>query len=173
MRRLLILAFATGMFCCVMVPEQTSAQLFRRLWEDDSRSNNYSALPGANPNAVRAPDYGAEQVSEVIRNEVNGRTPVGAAPDFLSDFPLAQAAKQYRNPVGYTTQPPVDMTNRLQPPRSKFNDPIAFGPHWITPYSESEANDQSDQSDLAGEAEEISQPSDSETDSEPNPTVEL
>ena len=163
MRRLLLLAVTAGVFYCLLAPEQASAQLFRR-WQDNDTRSNFSVLPGANPNAKRPPDYGAEQVSDEIRSEVNGRAPVGAAPDFWSNAPLAQRAKQYRNPISYSAQQPIDIANRQYPPRSKFNSRTALGPHWLPPYSDSET---SDPSDLDVASEEIATQSDSV------PTVEL
>ncbi|MCL2624644.1 MAG: hypothetical protein FWD31_13365 [Planctomycetaceae bacterium] len=135
MKRPLILAVAAVVFCFALAPEQASAQLFRG-WQDNNFRSNFSNLPGADPNARRAPDYGAELVSEEIRNEVNGRAPVSPAPDFFSDAPLARIAKQYLNPVGYTTHRPFDTADRLRQPRSKYNGQVAFGPHWMLPYSE-------------------------------------
>ena len=164
MKRLLLLSVTAGMFFCAFAPEQASAQLFRR-WQEENTRNNYSTLPGAAPSIRRAPDYGAEQVSAETRNEVSGRTHVGAAPDFMSDAPLAKIAKQYQNPAEYTSQLPIEIANRQQPPRSKYNKPVTFGPHWITPYSET-----SDQCDApAVEPEEMTPQSDGES----NPTVEL
>ena len=166
MKRFMLFVVAAGMFFCVLAPEQASAQLFRRLWEDDTR-NNYSVLPGADPYTRREPDYGAEHVSVEIRNEVNGLAYVGAAPDFMSDAPLALVAKQYQNPVDFTTQRPIENANQQQPPRSKYNNQITFGPHWLKPYSVFE---DSSQSHLV-----VSEEMPPQSDSEPelNPTVEL
>jgi hypothetical protein len=100
LRNLIVLA---GLFFCVLASEQASAQLFRG-WQGNDTRNNFSNLPGADPYARRPPDYGAENVSEAIRNEVNGRAPVRPAPDFLSNAPMARAIMQSRIPFTLTAQ---------------------------------------------------------------------
>ena len=147
MKHVSYLIVAAGLFC-VFTSQQASAQLFRFRQDNASRDNYsspYSNLPGANPNAVRAPDYGAEQVSEAIRNEVNGRVPVNPVPDFESDAPLALAAKQYQLPAAYMTQPPLKDKDgeRVEPPMTKSLMRTVPEPHWIEPYPETETTDSS------------------------------
>ena len=132
MKFVLYLIVAAGLFFYVLSPEQASAQLLRR-WQEDNSRDNFSHLPGADPNVRRTPDYGAERVSEEIRDEVNGRTPVRPAPDFWSDAPLARVAKQYQPPVSHIVQRPMGDGNRVQPPRMKSYPPFAPGPHWLLP----------------------------------------
>jgi len=126
----LILAVTAVMLCFALAPEQASAQLFRGFQENDAR-NHFSKLPGADPYAKRTPDYGAENVSEAIRNEVNGRTPVRPVPDFLSDTPMARAVKQYQIPLTYTVQRPAGENSRVQPPLSKYSGRVAAYPYWV------------------------------------------
>jgi len=140
MKFVLYLIVTAGAFFYVLSPEQASAQLFRR-WQEENSRDNFSHLPGADPNARRTPDYGAENVSEEIRNEVNGRIPVRPAPDFLSDAPLARVAKLYQPPISYTVQRPVGDEYRVQPPRMKSNNPFAPSPHWLIPDTESPDSD--------------------------------
>ena len=130
MRFFLDLTIATGMFFCVLVPEQASAQLFRG-WQGNDFRNNYSNLPGADPYARRPPDYGAENVSEAIRNEVNGRAPVRPAPDFLSDAPMARAMKQAQIPFTYTVQRPSGEDSRVQPPFTRNSNRNVPYPYWV------------------------------------------
>lgn len=119
----------------VAFPEQASAQLFRRWADDNQRDSNMSQLPGMNNTATRVADYGANQVSEEIRNEVNGRMPVRPAPDFNSDAPLATIAKQYRNP-NYSVQRPVSpgVGTRVQPPVTPHANRPMSQPQWIDPF---------------------------------------
>ena len=124
------LIIAAGMFFCVLAPEQASAQLFRG-WQGNDARDNFSKLPGADPNFRRAPDYGAENVSEAIRNEVNGRTAVRPAPDFLSDAPMARAVMQSQIPFTYTVQRPTGDDSRAQPPLSKHSGRVASYPYWV------------------------------------------
>lgn len=133
MKKLCCLAVVVFVLSAMALPEQASAQLFRR-WQNDSQQDNRSHLPGADPTAKRAADYGAEQVSEDIRNEVNGRAPVRPAPDFMSDAPLAAAAKRFQLPEAYTVQRPIAVDNgaRVQPPMTKHVSRDAFGSHWMT-----------------------------------------
>jgi len=133
MRRLFILAIAVGMFSW-MLPEQASAQLFRG-WLDNSRTA-FSNLSEADPNVRRAPDYGAEQVSEEIRNEVNGRTSVRPAPDFWSNTPLSHSVMLFLPSISYTVQRPAGEDERVQPPLTKYASPYPARPHWLLPYSE-------------------------------------
>ena len=160
MKFVLRLTVTTGLLFCVLSPEQVSAQLFR-LWQDDLPRSNYSVLPGADPYAKRMPDYGVENVSEEIRNEVNGRTPVRPAPDFWSNAPLAQVAKQYRSPVSYTTLRPTGEEDRIQSPRFKHTQPLAPGPYWIMPPTEP-SDVTSDPGDIAPLLKELMQQSGSQ-----------
>ena len=120
----------------VIFSEQASAQLFRRFADDNSRDSNLSQLPGVNQAATRVADYGANQVSEEIRNEVNGRSQVRPAPDFNHDVPLASEAKQYRNPVAYHTQKPVvpGSGTGVQPPLFPYANRTTSFPCWLAPY---------------------------------------
>ena len=128
--KFLHLIIATGMLFCVLPPEQTSAQWFRGFQGNDTR-NSFSNLPGADPYARRVPDYGAENVPEEIRNEVNGRAPVRSAPDFLSDAPMARAVKLYQIPFTYTVQRPTGEDSPVQPPLSKHSGRVAAYPYWV------------------------------------------
>ena len=135
MRKACCLAVIIFVFWGMAFPKQASAQLFRR-WQEDSSRNNFSNLPGADPTARRAPDYGAEQVSEEIRNEVNGRSLVQPAPDFRAETPLALAAKAFRLPIDYKVQRPIVQNDgsRVQPPMTKYSRRDGAGPSWITDY---------------------------------------
>ncbi len=144
MKNMVMIVLVVALTFAFFVPEQASAQLFRRWQDKDNSRDETSHLPGADPRATRAPDYGAERVSEDIRNEVNGRVTVRPAPDFLSDAPLAQAAKQYQNPISYVTQRPVGQGTRVQPPTTTRANSIAALPHWITAYDVTESSDKSD-----------------------------
>jgi hypothetical protein len=130
MRLLLNLIVLTGMFFCVLVPEQASAQLFRG-WQGNDTRNNFSNLPGADPYAKRLPDYGAENVSEAIRNEVNGRAPVRPAPDFLSNAPMARAMMQSPIPSTHTVQRPIGEDSQVQPPLTKSYNRAVTYPYWV------------------------------------------
>lgn len=135
MKNACCLAVVVFVFWGMAFPEAASAQLFRR-WQDNSQSDNYSNLPGADPMARRAPDYGAEQVSEEIRNEVNGRIPVRPAPDFMSNSPLAITAKIWQPPAFHTVQRPVIPKDviRVQPPVTNSARLGERGPHWLDEY---------------------------------------
>ena len=135
MRKACCLAVIIFVFWGMAFPEQASAQLFRR-WQEDSPQKNFSNLPGADPTARRGPDYGAEQVSEEIRNEVNGRSPVRPAPDFRTEMPLALAAKKFQPPTDYTVQRPVVRNDgtRVQPPMTKYARRNGTGPYWMADY---------------------------------------
>jgi hypothetical protein len=113
-----------------LAPEQESAQLFRG-WQGNDASNNFSNLPGADPYTKRQPDYGAENVSEAIRNEVNGRAPVRPAPDFLSNAPLARAVMQSPIPFTHTVQRPTGEDSQVQPPFTKFYNRSVAYPYWV------------------------------------------
>ena len=128
--KFLHLMIATGILFCVLAPEQASAQLFRGLWGNDTR-DHFSKLPGADPYARRGPDYGAENVSEEIRNEVNGRVPVRPAPDFLSNTPMARAVMPFQLPFTYTVQRPTGDDSQVQPPLSKHSGRVASYPYWV------------------------------------------
>ena len=128
---LAVFAGLSGIYCCVLTPEQASAQLFRGFQRNDTR-NSFSNLPGADPYARRPPDYGAENVSEIIRNEVNGRVPVRPAPDFLSDTPMVRAVKQSPIPFMHTVQRPIGNDLQVQPPYTKYsNNPYFAYPDWV------------------------------------------
>jgi len=128
--KFLHLFIATGIFFCVLTPEQVSAQLFRG-WQGNDARDNFSKIPGADPNFRRGPDYGAENVPEEIRNEVNGRAPVRPAPDFLSDTPMARAVAQFQLPFTYTVQRPTGDDSQAQPPLSKHSGRVASYPYWV------------------------------------------
>jgi len=128
--KFLHLMIALGMFFCILTPEQASAQLFRGMWGNDAR-DHFSKLPGADPNFRRGPDYGAENVPEEIRNEVNGRAPVRPAPDFLSNTPMARAAMQFQLPFTYTVQRPTGDDSQVQPPLSKHSGRAVPYPYWV------------------------------------------
>jgi len=132
MKRQLLLAVTAVMFCFALVPEQASAQLFRG-WQGNDTRSKFSNLPGADPYAKRNPDYGAENVSEEIRNEVNGRTPVRPAPDFLSDTPMARAVMQHQIPFTYTVLRPAEVDTQVQPPFTKYSNRNVAYPYWVNP----------------------------------------
>jgi len=137
------------MFFCVLAPEQASAQLFRG-WQGDNSRSNTSNLPGANPNARPAPGYGAELVSEAIRNEVNGYAPVRPAPDLRRNTALSLIIKQSLPPESYVVQRPFGDDSRVQPPLTKYAGRIIARPHWIAPYAAPTVT-AADASDLAPE----------------------
>jgi len=136
MKKTWCLAIVIAVLLPAAMPEQASAQLFRRPQEDNQRNSNLSSLPGVNTAATRVADYGANQVSEEIRNEVNGRAPVRPAPDFRSNAPLAAAARQYRYPNTYRVQRPnqSESSTRVQPPPTPHAHRLAALPHWLAPY---------------------------------------
>ena len=135
MKKTCCLAVVIFVFWGMAFPEQASAQLFRRPQENSSR-NNFSNLPGADPTARRAADYGAEQVSEEIRNEVNGRSPMRPAPDFRTETPLTLAAKRFQLPTDYIVQRPIVQNDgsRVQPPMTKYSRRNGTGPSWMADY---------------------------------------
>ena len=132
MKRRILLAVTAVLFCFALAPGQASAQLFRG-WQGNDARSNFSNLPGADPYTKRAPDYGAESVSEEIRNEVNGRVPVRPAPDFLSDAPMARAVMQFQIPFTYTVQRPAEDDSRVQPPFTKYYNRNVAYPYWVDP----------------------------------------
>ena len=136
MKKTCCLAVVIAVLLMGAMPQQASAQLFRRLQEDNQRDSNLSSLPGVNTAATRVADYGANQVSEEIRNEVNGRAPVRPAPDFRSNAPLAMAARQYRNPITYSSQRPnqSESGTRVQPPLTSHAGRSTAHPRWLAPY---------------------------------------
>ena len=161
MRRILLFVVVVGLFCCVVTPEQALAQFFRG-WQDNSRTD-YSNLPGANPNVRQAQDYGSEQVSDEIRNEVNGRIPVRSAPDFWSNTPLSRSVGLFLPPVSYTAQRLGGESERVQPPLTKYASRYAACPHWVFPctdVSDEASTEVADPGDIAPLLKELLQQSD-------------
>jgi hypothetical protein len=106
-----------------LLQESVSAQLFQRLarnLDDENQTSTISKINRENFEKTVVAEIPVISLSEDLRNEMIGRASVRPVPDFMSDAPLAKAAKQFKPPIIHTSQRPGNLTDnhvRIQPPQ--------------------------------------------------------